>query len=70
MGSLRAPPDDSHESPARWPAEAGCPANEIAAVTGPVTLEEVARYTKATGQERLAQSAIRRPGKHEANGNF
>jgi len=56
MGSLRAPPDDSHESPARWPAEAGCPANEIA-VTGPLTLEEVARYMKAAGQERLAQSA-------------
>jgi len=42
---------------ARRLAEAGCSANEIAAVTGHVTLEEVARYTKAAEQKRLAQSA-------------
>jgi integrase len=54
---------------ARLLAEAGCSANEIAAVTGHVTLEEVARYTKAAEQKRLAQSAIRRLGKQEGNEN-
>ena len=52
---------------ARRLAEAGCSANEIAAVTGHATLEEVARYTKAAEQKRLAQSAIGRLGKQEAN---
>jgi integrase len=54
---------------ARRLAEAGCSANEIAAVTGHVTLEEVARYTKAAEQKRLAQSAIGRLGKQEENEN-
>jgi enterobacteria phage integrase len=54
---------------ARRLAEAGCSANEIAAVTGHVTLEEVARYTKAAEQKRLAQSAIRRLGKQDGNEN-
>jgi integrase len=54
---------------ARRLAEAGCSANEIAAVTGHVSLEEVARYTKAAEQKLLAQSAIRRLGKQEANSN-
>lgn len=54
---------------ARRLAEAGCSANEIAAVTGHATLEEVARYTKAAEQKRLAQSAIRRLGKQDGNEN-
>jgi hypothetical protein len=41
-------------------AEAGCSANEIAAITGHVTLEEVARYTRATEQKKLARSAMAR----------
>jgi integrase len=48
---------------ARRLAEAGCSANEIAAITGHVTLEEVARYTKAAEQKKLARAAIGRlPG--------
>jgi integrase len=54
---------------ARRLAEAGCSANEIAAVTGHTTLEEVARYTKAADQKRLAQSAIGRLGKQAVNEN-
>jgi len=45
---------------ARRLAEAGCSANEIASVTGHVTLEEVARYTKAAEQKKLARSAMER----------
>jgi integrase len=41
-------------------AEAGCSANEIAAITGHATLAEVSRYTKAAEQRRLAQAAIHR----------
>jgi integrase len=54
---------------ARRLAEAGCSANEIAAVTGHAKLEEVARYTKAAEQKRLAEAAIRRLGKQDANEN-
>jgi integrase len=45
---------------ARRLAEAGCTTNEIAAITGHATLQEVARYTKAAEQKRLAQTAIKR----------
>jgi len=45
---------------ARRLAEAGCSANEIAAITGHATLVEVSRYTKATEQRTLAQAAMRR----------
>jgi integrase len=41
-------------------AEAGCSANEIAAISGHASLREVARYTKAVDQERMAENAIRR----------
>ncbi|WP_374576924.1 tyrosine-type recombinase/integrase [Phenylobacterium sp.] len=47
---------------ARRLAEAGCTANEIAAVTGHSTLKEVARYTRAADQRRLAGAAIRKIG--------
>jgi integrase len=46
-------------------AEAGCSANQIAAITGHVTLNEVARYTKAADQARMARdgmAAITRTG--------
>lgn len=45
---------------ARRLAEAGCSANEIASITGHLTLEEVARYTRAAEQKRLARSAMER----------
>jgi enterobacteria phage integrase len=43
---------------ARRLAEAGCTANEIAAITGHKTLAEVERYTRAADQERLSRRAI------------
>ena len=41
-------------------AEAGCSANVIASISGHATLTEVARYTKAADQERMAREGIRR----------
>jgi len=38
---------------------AGCSANVIAAISGHRTLKEVARYTNAADQEKLADTAIR-----------
>jgi enterobacteria phage integrase len=52
---------------ARRLAEAGCSANEIAAVTGHTTLKEVARYTRAAEQEGLAAAAITRLTKRTGN---
>ncbi len=43
---------------ARRLAEAGCTAHQIAAITGHKSLSEVARYTRAADQERLADAAI------------
>jgi len=43
---------------ARRLAEAGCTANEIAAVTGHKTLAEIERYTRAADQEQLGRQAI------------
>ena len=43
---------------ARRLAEAGCTEHEIAAITGHASLREVARYTRAADQKRLAQSAM------------
>lgn len=43
---------------ARRLAEAGCTEHEIASITGHATLREVARYTKAADQVRLAVSAM------------
>jgi integrase len=43
---------------ARRLAEAGCTAHEIAAITGHASLREVARYTKAADQGRLAAAAM------------
>ncbi len=43
---------------ARRLAEAGCTEHEIAAITGHASLREIARYTKAADQVRLAVSAM------------
>lgn len=45
---------------ARRLAEAGCSEKEIASITGHETLAEVARYTKAASQDRLADAAMAR----------
>jgi integrase len=42
-------------------AEAGCSANQIAAISGHATLAEVSRYTKAADQRRLAAGGVRTP---------
>jgi integrase len=39
-------------------AEAGCSANEIAALSGHASLREVERYTKAADQKRMATAAM------------
>jgi integrase len=39
-------------------AEAGCSANVIASISGHTTLSEVARYTKAADQERMARDGM------------
>jgi integrase len=43
---------------ARRLAEAGCTAHEIAAITGHASLKQVAHYTKAVDQRRLASTAM------------
>jgi integrase len=40
-------------------AEAGCSANQIAAISGHATLNEVSRYTKAADQKRMAADAMK-----------
>jgi len=47
-------------------AEAGCSANEIAAISGHATLGEVQRYTKAADQARMARSAMARQANDQA----
>jgi integrase len=39
-------------------AEAGCSEKQIAAISGHASLNEVARYTKAADQVRLARDAM------------
>jgi integrase len=43
---------------ARRLAEAGCTEHEIAAITGHASLREIARYTKAVDQKKLAATAM------------
>src|SRR5215467_8910756 len=47
---------------ARRLAEAGCTPHEIGAITGHVSLAELARYTKAVDQRRLAEVAMAKSG--------
>jgi integrase len=49
-------------------AEAGCTANEIAAISGHTSLREVERYTKAADQARMARSALGRIRMATSNG--
>ena len=44
-------------------AEVGCSANEIASISGHVSLREVERYTKAADQARMAVNAMARRAK-------
>jgi integrase len=44
-------------------AEAGASANEIASISGHANLNEVARYTRAADQVRLARNAMARTAK-------
>jgi integrase len=43
---------------ARRLAEIGCSANQIASITGHVTLKEVQRYTNAADRKRMAREAM------------
>jgi enterobacteria phage integrase len=54
----RCVPHGLRKAAARRLAEAGCSEKQIAAVTGHTTLKEVARYTRAANQERLAADAV------------
>jgi integrase len=51
-------------------AEAGCSANEIAAVSGHASLREVARYTSAASQRLLADRAVERQLRAEGEQNL
>jgi integrase len=51
-------PHGLRKAAARWLAEAGCSAMEVAAITGHASLKEVERYTKSAAQGRLAVAAI------------
>jgi integrase len=55
-----SPPHGLRKAAARWLAEIGCSAHEIASITGHATLAEVRRYTKAADRKRLARSAMRK----------
>jgi integrase len=48
-------------------AEAGCSANEIAAIPGHASLNEIARYTRAADQARMARNAVNKTGRRLAN---
>jgi integrase len=49
-------------------AEAGCSANEIAAISGHASLREVERYTKAADQARMARNALARTRTETSSG--
>ena len=55
---------------ARRLAEAGCTEKEIAAVTGHTTLKEVARYTRAADQRRLAAGVVAKLTEQKPDENF
>ena len=54
------PDKRSSKAACRRLAEAGCSANEIAAISGHATLREIERYTKAADQARMARNAMAR----------
>jgi integrase len=51
-------------------AEAGCSANEIAAISGHASLREIARYTAAASQVHLADQALGRQLRAETRTNL
>jgi integrase len=53
-------PHGLRKAAARWLAEAGCSASEIAAITGHASLKDVEHYTKSADQKRLAKAAAAR----------
>jgi integrase len=60
IGLTGLPPHGLRKASCRRLAEAGCSANEIAAISGHASLREVERYTKAADQARMARSAVER----------
>jgi len=50
-------------------ADAGASVHEIAAISGHQTLKEIARYTKAADQARLAKAAMERIGHESVKSN-
>ncbi|MCP1243226.1 tyrosine-type recombinase/integrase [Acetobacter lambici] len=57
-------PHGLRKAAARRLAEAGCSANQIAAITGHKRLADVAHYTKAAEQRKMAEDAMSRLGKN------
>src|SRR6516162_6147279 len=54
----RCKPHGLRKAACRRLAEAGCSEKQIAAISGHASLDEVARYTKAADQARLARNAM------------
>jgi integrase len=62
IGLTGLSPHGLRKAACRRLAEAGCSANEIAAISGHASLREVERYTKAADQARMARNAMARAG--------
>jgi integrase len=60
IGLAGLSPHGLRKAACRRLAEAGCSANEIAAISGHRSLNEVARYTRAADQARMARNAVAR----------
>ena len=60
VGLTGLSPHGLRKAACRRLAEAGCSANEIAAISGHASLREVERYTKAADQARMARNAMAR----------
>jgi integrase len=60
IGLTGLSPHGLRKASCRRLAEAGCSANEIAAISGHASLREVARYTAAADQTRMARNAVER----------
>jgi integrase len=58
VGLLRRTAHGLRKAACRRLAEAGCSVNEIAAISGHKSLDEIARYTRAADQVRLAGQAL------------
>jgi integrase len=60
IGLTGLSPHGLRKASCRRLAEAGCSANEIAAISGHASLAEVTRYTRAADQTRMARNAVER----------